>query len=74
MSCLWFGLFWLPHICQRLLNENIGGHLWFQGGKLSADDVKDELCDTIKADMEVETEPNVYKLYGEYVKQQQPDL
>ena len=25
------------------------------------DDIKDELCDTIKDDMEVETKPNVYE-------------
>ena len=32
-------------------------------------DVKagDELCDSIKDDMEVETEPNVYEQYEEYV-------
>jgi hypothetical protein len=36
------------------------------GGK---DDAKDELCDTIKVDMKVETEPDVYEQYEEYVKQ-----
>ena len=32
-------------------------------------DVHDELCDTIKDDMEVETEANVYEPFYEYVKQ-----
>ena len=37
--------------------------------RLTTDDVQDELCDTIKDDMEVETEANVYEPFDEYVKQ-----
>ena len=37
--------------------------------KNSNDKKKDELCDTIKDDMEVETEANVYEPFDEYVKQ-----
>ena len=35
---------------------------------MSTDDVKDELHDTIKDDMEVETKPKAYEQYEEYVK------
>ena len=37
--------------------------------KNSNDKMKDELCDTIKDDMEVGTEPNVYEQYEKHVKQ-----
>ena len=37
--------------------------------RLIIDDVKDELRSTIKDDMEVETEPNVYEQNEEYVKE-----
>ena len=37
------------------------------GGKVDVK-AKDELRDSIKDDMEVETEPNVYEQYEEYVK------
>ena len=36
---------------------------------ITTDDVQDKLCDTIKNDMEVETEANVYEPFDEYVKQ-----
>ena len=36
---------------------------------MKLNDVQDELCDTIKDDMEVETEANVYEPFEEYVKQ-----
>ena len=32
------------------------------------DDFKDELCDTIKDDMNLKTEANVYEPFGEFVK------
>ena len=32
-------------------------------------DVQDELCDTIKDDIEIETEANIYEPSEEYVKQ-----
>ena len=38
------------------------------GGKVDVK-AKDELRDSIKDDMEVETEPNVYEQYEEYVTQ-----
>ena len=36
---------------------------------LKTDYVQDEHCDTIKDDMELETEANVYEPFDEYVKQ-----
>ena len=33
------------------------------------DDVKDKFCDTIKDDMNVQTEANVFEPFGEFVKQ-----
>ena len=39
--------------------------------KNSNDKMKDELSNTIKDDMEVETEPNVYEQYENYVKQEE---
>jgi hypothetical protein len=39
--------------------------------RLKTDDVEDELCDTIKDDMEVETEANVHEPFDEYVKQEE---
>ena len=37
-------------------------------------DVQDELCDTIKDDIEIETEANVYEPSEEFVKQVEEKL
>ena len=57
---------------MRLTDEARWAKLKYnQPEKLTTDDVKDELCDTFKDDMEVETEPNTYEQCSEYVKQVQ---
>ena len=37
--------------------------------RLMTDNVKEKVCDTIKDDMNVQTEANVYEPFGEFVKQ-----
>ena len=41
----------------------------YQPEKLATDDVNDKFCDIIKDDTEVQTEPNAYEKFDEYIKQ-----
>ena len=49
------------------LDEDHHYEIEIEAGKLTTDDVRYELWDTIKDDMEVETEPNVYEQYMIYM-------
>ena len=64
-NCLWV---WVtPIFLHKVM---INQHSNVEGSynlNLTTDDVKDKLCDKIMDDIEVETEPNVFEKYEEYV-------